>query len=426
MAMGLERPAKFQEYDLLELREKKTETNDPEVEQYFKAKELFRKGFELASKIPNETTDEILRKHEGDIFESTKYLVEAFLVDEKATEMSPRIMALAQQYEKLLKLQYGGEDIERSKEYEKATTFEESLILVIWLLFNGKQFQFCIQTLSIALNQLEQSLHPRLLHLRASCYLATGDNKLCIKDLERLVALNPNFVDAYSIQGLIYMQQDDRVEAVRAFKSYIEKANKDSIGYANALYALSVLTIQNATATATSSRKQSLQNLRTQQAYNYYDKAKEAEKRFEYLYGHPPEMTDVKRTAMTLFEKTSRDSKNEKPKNSQLEAERLAPILQQLLSMQPQTSLAAANITGAGANDSGINEKKCHNCGSETRKDENGEIKEEKKNKLLICTGCTSTYYCSKECQKKDWKQGHKQQCGNSKQVLLKQGAQSG
>ncbi|CAG8493944.1 6890_t:CDS:2, partial [Ambispora leptoticha] len=397
---------------------------------YFKAKELFQQGLELASKIPNETTDEILRKHEGDIFEATKYLVEAFLVDEKATDMSPRIMSLAQQYEKLLKLQYGGEDNERREEIDtlEPEFTRESLILVIWLLFNGKQFQFCIQTLSIALNQLEPSLHPRLLQLRASCYLATGDNKLCIKDLERLVALNPNFVDAYSIQGLIYMQQDDRVEAVRAFKSYIEKANKDSIGYANALYALSVLTIQNATATATSSRKQSLQNLRTQQAYNYYDKAKEAEKRFEYLYGHAPEMSEVKRTAITLFEtKSSRDSKNEKPKNTQLEAERLAPILQQLLSMQPQPNLAtAAGVTGAGSNGSGIIGKRCLNCGSETRKDENGEINEEKKHKLLICAGCTNAYYCSKECQKKNWKQGHKQQCGSLKQVALKQAAQSG
>jgi hypothetical protein len=41
--------------------------------------------------------------------DSTKYLVEAFLIDDNATEMSPRIMSLAQQYEKLIKLNYESE-----------------------------------------------------------------------------------------------------------------------------------------------------------------------------------------------------------------------------------------------------------------------------------------------------------------------------
>ena len=31
--------------------------------------------------------------------------------------------------------------------------------------------------------------------------------------------------------------------------------------------------------------------------------------------------------------------------------------------------------------------------------------------KLLICGGCKSAHYCSKLCQKKDWKLKHKQEC---------------
>lgn len=30
---------------------------------------------------------------------------------------------------------------------------------------------------------------------------------------------------------------------------------------------------------------------------------------------------------------------------------------------------------------------------------------------LLMCSGCKSAHYCNKECQKKDWSNGHKQQC---------------
>jgi hypothetical protein len=69
---------------------------------------LFTKGFEIATKVPEDSEEETLRAHEYEILESTKYLVEAFLVDDRATEMSPRIMSLAQQYEKLIKLTYDG------------------------------------------------------------------------------------------------------------------------------------------------------------------------------------------------------------------------------------------------------------------------------------------------------------------------------
>jgi len=30
---------------------------------------------------------------------------------------------------------------------------------------------------------------------------------------------------------------------------------------------------------------------------------------------------------------------------------------------------------------------------------------------LLHCARCTATYYCNKECQKLDWKAGHKEKC---------------
>ena len=31
--------------------------------------------------------------------------------------------------------------------------------------------------------------------------------------------------------------------------------------------------------------------------------------------------------------------------------------------------------------------------------------------KFDVCSACKKTYYCSKDCQVKDWKAGHKAQC---------------
>jgi hypothetical protein len=250
------------------------------------------------------------------------------------------------------------------------------------------------------------------------CYLATEDYKNCIKDLEKLESLDHNFVDAYCIQGFICMSQDYRLEAANNFKTYIERASKDSAYYSHALYALASLNGQSAASLTTRNRNQVMQNLRNQQAYVYYQKAKEAEKRYEYLYGHAPDLSyvkrtayiadmgDVKRTAITLFEQKSNKEITKLEKDSKKEAERLAPILQKFFTSLPN---------GEQHQQSAVKEKKCNNCGSLTRKDLNGNLDAEKKSKLLICTGCSNVNYCSKECQKKDWKSGHKQICATAK-----------
>ncbi|CAG8500901.1 5583_t:CDS:1 [Acaulospora colombiana] len=178
------------------------------------------------------------------------------------------------------------------------------------------------------------------------------------------------------------MSQGDRLDAARNFKMYVEKANKDSTSYSHALYSLCALTIQSATAATTGNR------LRVQQAFNYYQKAKEAESRYEYLYGRKLEMTDVKRTAVAFFEQKNQKETNKVEKDSTKEAERLAPILQQLF-------------------------KKCNHCNSLSRRNADGELNN---GKLFVCAGCGHVNYCSKECQKKDWKK-HKQQCAYLKEL---------
>ncbi|CAJ0764157.1 20883_t:CDS:2, partial [Entrophospora sp. SA101] len=80
-------------------------------------------GSKIAEEIPTDSEEKTLKEYEQKILESTKYLVEAFLIDEKATDMSSRIMNLAQQYEKLSKLQWGDEN-EKKENDETSTTHE--------------------------------------------------------------------------------------------------------------------------------------------------------------------------------------------------------------------------------------------------------------------------------------------------------------
>ena len=42
----------------------------------------------------------------------------------------------------------------------------------------------------------------------------------------------------------------------------------------------------------------------------------------------------------------------------------------------------------------------------------------EGRTKLMTCSGCGVTKYCSKKCQKAGWKSGHKQMCAVLKQIV--------
>ncbi|KAJ7634400.1 hypothetical protein FB45DRAFT_466984 [Roridomyces roridus] len=49
-------------------------------------------------------------------------------------------------------------------------------------------------------------------------------------------------------------------------------------------------------------------------------------------------------------------------------------------------------------------EPECDSCGR-------GESSLRGKKQLLSCSGCLVSKYCSKECQKKDWGEDHRNQC---------------
>lgn len=40
---------------------------------------------------------------------------------------------------------------------------------------------------------------------------------------------------------------------------------------------------------------------------------------------------------------------------------------------------------------------------------------EKERKELMVCTGCNARYYCNAECQRKDWKAGHREECGQDR-----------
>lgn len=57
-----------------------------------------------------------------------------------------------------------------------------STTIVIWILFGGQQFLHCVQTLGFAISEFD-SLRPRMYELRASCYMALRNYKVCYHSL---------------------------------------------------------------------------------------------------------------------------------------------------------------------------------------------------------------------------------------------------
>ena len=121
-------------YDLLEARGKSNETTDPDVKRYKKAKELFRKGYDLCMTIPRSLDEDVLLEHEEDVKTSAETLVNAWLLDDKAAPMSERVLILGQRYEKVLLKDVAEADRE-------GFFIKESLLFSAWILLVGRQYQ---------------------------------------------------------------------------------------------------------------------------------------------------------------------------------------------------------------------------------------------------------------------------------------------
>ncbi|KAF7723173.1 hypothetical protein EC973_002308 [Apophysomyces ossiformis] len=356
-------------YDLLEGRGKANETTDPDVKVYQQAKEMFRKGYDLCMTIPRTLEESVLEKYEEDIKDAAETMVNAWLLDDKAAPMSERVLILGQQYEKVL--------LKNIPEEQKEGFFiKESLLFSAWILHVGRQYQHCVTTLTLAIDTYDD-LPARVYFLRASCYFSLGKLRIGLKDLEKCLQKDENFAVAYSVLGAVYMSLNERDNAIRNFKLYLQNGHPDTADTVNTLYSLSILLHQKS---------------KKQQAREYYNKAKAAEARFKYLYGTNTGMSDAKRDAVQLHETPDEASKII---NSAIPSKQLNNRMEQLIK------------AGILVSPYPPNPKQCSNCGEAHRK-------EDPEKSLLCCGACKSIWYCSRECQVQDYKRGHKTACKKS------------
>ncbi|KAI8364417.1 hypothetical protein BD560DRAFT_403104 [Blakeslea trispora] len=354
-------------YDLLEARGNADKSTDPDAKNYRDAKELFRKGYELCMTVPRSLEDDVLEKHEEDIKTASETMVQAWLLDDRAAPMSERILILGQQYEKVL--------LKNIPEEQKEGFFvKESLLFSAWILLVGKQFKHCITTLTLAIDTYDD-LPARVFFLRASCHLSLNKLRLGIKDLEKALEKDPKFAVAYFVLGSVYLSmENERENAIKNYKLYIQNGHSDSNETVHALYALSVLV---------NFKK------RKPEAREYYEKAKKAEEHFKELYGANTGLSETKRNAILAHE-------------SPEEAERLinlyAPKKQMDQRMQQLIQSGILNQSFPP------NPKRCSHCAAT-------HVKDKPESPLLACGACRSIWYCSRDCQVADYRASHKNQC---------------
>ncbi|RUP49902.1 hypothetical protein BC936DRAFT_141047 [Jimgerdemannia flammicorona] len=368
-------------YDLLVASNKVDETNDPDVTRYIEAKAEFQKGYDKCRLIPATLDDETLDTHRAEITEAAETMVRAWLIDDKAAPMSERVLILGQQYEKVLL-----KDVPEEK--REGFFVKESLLFSAWILLIGKQYAHCITTLTLALETYADQLPARIYFLRATCHLNLGQLKDGLADLQKAVIRDPNFALPYSVMGSIQMSSSERFNASKNFRAYIEKGHPDTVEYSNALFALSVLTLGPG-------------QKKTQESSELYQRGKEAEKRFEYLYGHTPNLNDIKRNAIVAHEPPEVSARVMAQWNAQMR-------LQQQQRAQAEKESRIERLIQSGILSSKLPSEKistsCANCHAEKRKGDPDKA-------LMICSACRSVWYCSRECQKAHYKSAHKRVC---------------
>ncbi|KAI8083727.1 hypothetical protein BDF21DRAFT_416495 [Thamnidium elegans] len=354
-------------YDLLEARGNAEKSDDPDAKIYRQAKDLFRKGYELCMTIPRSLDDQVLENHEEDIKTASETMVEAWIMDDKAAPMSERILILGQQYEKVL--------LKNIPEEEKEGFFvRDSLLFSAWILLVGRQFKHCITTLSLAIDTYPD-LPARVFFLRASCYLSMGKLRLGIKDLEKALERDPKFFIAYFVLGSVYLSlENERENAIKNYKLYLQNGHPDTNDTVHALYALSVLVNH---------------KKRKNEAHDYYVKAKATEERFKELYGTHTGLSETKQNAIVAHE-------------SESEAQHLISLYAP--KKQPNQKLQQLIQSGVLNTSYPPNPKSCSNCAA-------AHVKDKPDTPLLACGACRSIWYCSRECQVTDFKSSHKNQC---------------
>ncbi|KAF9920889.1 hypothetical protein BGZ65_010847, partial [Modicella reniformis] len=268
----------------------------------------------------------------------------------------------------------------------------DSVIFVIMILWNGGQYEHCIQTLTFAIQEFKQ-IKGRLLELRASCHMALRNFKACNEDLEEALAVEPVNVDNHSTLGNVYYALHQAQDALHHFKAFVEVAHLDSRTLPNAYYALSILTLQSAPSGAT--KKKSHQALKQtailKDAQDYFKKAENADQRFKELYGVPTGFNEIKKTAVQAFQIRTAD------RNGLISTDSTPALLE------------ASEILKKSFKSPGI--ASCANCGRPDNVANDTRLPDQKPKPLLKCAKCNKVAYCSRPCQINHWNASHKTNC---------------
>lgn len=199
--------------------------------------------------------------------------------------------------------------------------------------------------------------------------------RLGIKDLEKALERDPKFSIAYFVLGSVYLSmENERENAIKNYKLYLQNGHPDTHDTVHALYALSVLVNY---------------KKRKSEAHDYYVKAKKAEDRFQELYGTHTGLSDIKRQAILA---------HESPEQAEKLIAQYAPKKQYDQKIQQLIQSGILNTSFPP------NPKRCSHCAATHAKDKPD-------SPLLACGACKSIWYCSRDCQVADYKASHKTQC---------------
>ncbi|KAF9435462.1 hypothetical protein BGZ76_006248 [Entomortierella beljakovae] len=394
-----QQPLQRHDFDLLEANGNKDKTTDPLAKKYFEAKELYAKAIERLNEIPEGGDAELVEKHKDEIDSVTKDIMKAFLLDDKACQITQRILKLAEQYEVYVQTHNPegtstttAESEEEGAEQQTTIYTRDSVIFVIMILWTGGQFEHCIQTLTFAIQEFPD-IKGRLLELRSTCYMALRNFKACNEDLEEALTIEPVNVEIHSTLGNIYYLTHQAQDALHHFKSFVEVAHPDTRTLPNAFYALSILTLQSAPTGATkkSSNQALKQTAAVKSAQDYFKKAQEADVHFKEIYGLETGLNEIKRTAyQAFFTRTAN-------RNGFIQSDPTPALLE------------AAEILKKSFKSPGISS--CANCGRPDNVANDSRDPTQKPKPLIKCAKCNKVAYCSRPCQISHWNSAHKNSC---------------
>ncbi|KAL1921917.1 uncharacterized protein VTP21DRAFT_10559 [Calcarisporiella thermophila] len=393
------------DYEALVERNRRDETTDPDVAAYFEAKEHFERALKIVADVPSDLERKVLDENKAKIVEATELIVNAWLKHEKAVSLTERVICLGQQYEKALssedeskKTEADNNKVEAISESENLEFTRESILFSAWILLTGRQYHHCVNTLTIAIDHFSKDYPsdlPRLHYLRALCYVQMGEQRRAVRDLKQTLQYNPNYTDALFLLGTVQQALSDRFEAIRCLKTYVDQAHPDAKNYSTSLYALSNLLYNKE---QEQQKKQSKQRGGTKRitdrlAYDYFDRAKKAEERYEHLYGRRPDSNEIRRAALENF--------GEHPTGEPLpdSDSYLHDLFKRFNALQAAKRKNELNNPQQPQQPSG-----CMQCSATKRKDDQDKP-------LLVCSSCKAAVYCSRDCQKQHWKMLHREQC---------------